>query len=46
MKEKHLRIIVLQDAEIICKDLCLLQTLPLLALLFEFCKWLLQLYLL
>ena len=42
MEKKHLRIIVRQDAEIICKHLCLLKTLTLLALLFEFCKWLLS----
>ena len=40
MEKKHLRMIVLQDAEILCKDLCLMQTLTLLALFFEFCKWL------
>jgi hypothetical protein len=40
MEKKHLRMIVLQDAEMICKHLCLLQTLTLLALLFEFCNWL------
>jgi hypothetical protein len=38
MEKKHLRIIVLQDAEMICKHLCLLQTLTLFAFLLEFCK--------
>ena len=42
MEKKHLRMIVLQDAEIICKYLCLLQILTLHALLLEFCKWLNQ----
>jgi hypothetical protein len=38
MEKKHLRMIVRQNAEMICKHLCLLQTLTLFALFFEFCK--------
>lgn len=40
MEEKHLKIIVRRGDKIICKQLCFLQTLTLLALLFDFCKWL------